>query len=62
MKDIYEINNIISNMTDLAFDRIDALLSDYWFSGCGKKEEQALAQAVAQYGLTVEEITLWDAQ
>lgn len=63
MKNIYEISTIIENMDDATFDHINNdLLTDYWCSGCGKKEEQALAEAIAPYGLIVEEIVMWDAE
>ncbi len=63
MKNIYEVSSILENMDDATFDHINNdLLDAYWFSGCSAEAEKALAEAIAPYGLTVEEITRWDAE
>lgn len=63
MKNIYEVSNILENMDDATFDHINNdLLNDYWCSGCSAEAEKALADAIVPYGLTVEEIVMWDAE
>ena len=63
MKTIYEVSNILDNMDDATFDHSNKdLLDAYWCSGCSAEAEKALAEAIAPYDLTVEEITRWDAE
>ena len=50
-------------MDDATFDHINNdLLDAYWFSGCSAEAEKALAEGIAPYDLTVEEIVMWDAE
>lgn len=62
MKNIYEINNIIDNIPEDAFEKITDLLDAYWTSYGAEEEAAELAEAVEPYGLTLEEITQWDAE
>ena len=63
MKNIYEVSSILENMDDATFDHINNdLLDAYWFSGCSAEAEKALAEGIAPYDLTVEEIVMWDAE
>ena len=62
MKNIYEIDNIIDNIPEDAFEKITDLLDAYWTSYGAEDEAAELAEAVEPYGLTLEEITQWDAE
>lgn len=62
MKNIYEIDNIIDNIPEDAFEKITDLLDAYWTSYGAEEEAAELAEAVEPYGLTLEEITQWDAE
>lgn len=62
MKNIYEINNIIDNIPEDVFEKITDLLDAYWTSYGAEEEAAELAEAVEPYGLTLEEITQWDAE
>lgn len=62
MKNIYEIDNIIDNIPEDAFEKITDLLDAYWTSGCAEKEAAELVEAIKAYGLTLEEITTWDVE
>ena len=62
MKDIYEINNIIDNIPEDAFEKITDLLDAYWTSYGAEDEATELTEAIEPYGLTLEEITQWDAE
>ena len=62
MKNIYEIDNIIDNIPEDAFEKITDLLDAYWTSGGAVKEAAELTEAIEPYGLTLEEITTWDAE
>lgn len=62
MKNIYEIENIIDNIPEDAFEKITDLLDAYWTSYGVEEEAAELAEAVEPYGLTLEEITQWDAE
>lgn len=62
MKNIYEIENIIDNIPKDAFEKITDLLDAYWTSYGAEEEAAELAEAVEPYGLTLEEITQWDAE
>ena len=62
MKNIYEINNIIDNIPEDAFEKITDLLDAYWTSYGAEEEAAELAEAVEPYDLTLEEITQWDAE
>ena len=62
MKNIYEINNIIDNIPEDVFEKITDLLDAYWTSYGAEEEAAELAEAIEPYGLTLEEITQWDAE
>ena len=62
MKNIYEIENIMDNIPEDAFEKITDLLDAYWTSYGAEEEAAELAEAVEPYGLTLEEITQWDAE
>ena len=62
MKNIYEIENIMDTMSEEVFEGIMNLLDVYWTSGGAVKEAAELAEAIEPYGLTLEEITQWDAE
>ena len=62
MKNTYEIDNIIDNIPEDAFEKITDLLDAYWKSYGAEEEAAELAEAVEPYGLTLEEITQWDAE
>ena len=62
MKNIYEIENIIDNIPEDVFEKITDLLDAYWTSYGAEDEAAELAEAVEPYGLTLEEITQWDAE
>lgn len=62
MKNTYEIENIIDNIPEDAFEKITDLLDVYWTSYGAEEEAAELAEAVEPYGLTLEEITQWDAE
>lgn len=62
MKNIYEIDNIIDNIPEDVFEKITDLLDAYWTSYGAEEEAAELAEAVEPYGLTLEEITQWDAE
>lgn len=62
MKNIYEIENIIDNIPEDAFEKITDLLDAYWTSYGAEEEAAELAEAVEPYGLALEEITQWDAE
>lgn len=62
MKNIYEIENIIDNIPEDVFEKITDLLDAYWTSYGAEEEAAELAEAVEPYGLTLEEITQWDAE
>lgn len=62
MKNIYEIENIIDNIPEDAFEKITDLLDAYWTSYGAEEEAAELAEAIEPYGLTLEEITQWDAE
>lgn len=62
MKNIYEIDNIIDNIPEDAFEKITDLLDAYWTSYGAEEEAAELAEAIEPYGLTLEEITQWDAE
>lgn len=59
MKNFFEVSNIIDTISNISFEKICTLLDIYWnTNGANAKD---LAEAVAFYGLTLEEITMWDA-
>ena len=62
MKNIYEIENIIDNIPEDVFEKITDLLDAYWTSYGAEDEAADLAEAIEPYGLTLEEITQWDAE
>lgn len=62
MKNIYEIENIIDNIPEDVFEKITDLLDAYWTSYGAEEEAAELVEAVEPYGLTLEEITQWDAE
>lgn len=62
MKNTYEIDNIIDNIPEDVFEKITDLLDAYWTSYGAEEEAAELAEAVEPYGLTLEEITQWDAE
>lgn len=62
MKNIYEIDNIIDNIPEDVFEKITDLLDAYWTSYGAEEEAAELAEAIEPYGLTLEEITQWDAE
>lgn len=62
MKNIYEIENIMDTMSEEVFEKIMNLLDAYWTSYGAEEEAAELAEAVEPYGLTLEEITQWDAE
>ena len=62
MKNIYEIENIIDNIPEDAFKKITDLLDAYWTSYGAEDEAAELIEAITPYGLTLEEITQWDAE
>ena len=62
MKNIYEIENIMDTMSEEVFEGIMNLLDAYWTSYGAEEEAAELAEAVEPYGLTLEEITQWDAK
>lgn len=62
MKNIYEIENIIDNIPEDVFEKITDLLDAYWTSYGAEDEAAELAEAIEPYGLTLEEITQWDAE
>lgn len=62
MKNIYEIDNIIDNIPEDAFEKITDLLDAYWTSYGAEEEAAELAEAVEPYRLTLEEITTWDVE
>ena len=62
MKNIYEIENIIDNIPEDVFEKITDLLDAYWTSYGAEEEAAELTEAVEPYGLTLEEITQWDAE
>ncbi len=62
MKNIYEIDNIIDNIPEDAFEKITDLLDAYWTSYGAEDEAAEPTEAIEPYGLTLEEITQWDAE
>ena len=62
MKNTYEIDNIIDNIPEDVFEKITDLLDAYWTSYGAEEEAAELAEAIEPYGLTLEEITQWDAE
>ena len=62
MKNIYEIENIMDTMSEEVFEEIMNLLDAYWTSYGAEEEAAELAEAVEPHGLTLEEITQWDAE
>lgn len=62
MKNIYQIDNIIDNIPEDAFEKITDLLDAYWTSYGADDEAAELTEAITPYGLTLEEITQWDAE
>ena len=62
MKNTYEIDNIMDTMSEEVFERIMNLLDAYWTSYGAEEEAAELAEAIEPYGLTLEEITQWDAE
>lgn len=62
MKNFFEVSNIIDTMSNEAFEKIANLLDAYWASYGGIEETADLTEAVEFYGLTLEEITQWDAE
>ena len=62
MKNIYEIENIIDNIPEDVFEKITDLLDAYWTSYGAEDEAAELIEAITPYGLTLEEITQWDAE
>ena len=62
MKNTYEIENIMDTMSEEVFEGILNLLDAYWTSYGAEEEAAELAEAVEPYGLTLEEITQWDAE
>ena len=62
MKNIYEIENIMDNIPEDAFEKITDLLDAYWTSYGAEDEAAELIEAITPYGLTLEEITQWDAE
>ena len=62
MKNIYEIENIIDNIPEDVFEKITDLLDAYWTSYGAEEEAAELTEAIEPYGLTLEEITQWDAE
>ena len=62
MKNTFEVSNIIDTIPEEAFEKITSLLDAYWTSYGAEEEAAELAEAVEVYGLTLEEITQWDAE
>ena len=62
MKNIYEIENIMDTMSEEVFEEIMNLLDAYWTSYGAEEKAAELAEAIEPYGLTLEEITQWDAE
>lgn len=62
MKNTFEVSNIIDTIPEEAFEKITDLLDAYWTSYGAEDEAAELAEAVEVYGLTLEEITQWDAE
>ena len=62
MKNTFEVSNIIDTLSDEAYEKIINLLDAYWTSYGAEDEAAELAEAVEFYGLTLEEITQWDAE
>ena len=62
MKNTYEIDNIMDTMSEEVFEGIMNLLDAYWTSYGAEDEAAELAEAIEPYGLTLEEITQWDAK
>lgn len=62
MKNTFEVSNIIDTIPEEAFEKITSLLDAYWTSYGTEEEAAELAEAVEVYGLTLEEITQWDAE
>ena len=62
MKNTYEIDNIMDTMSEEVFEGIMNLLDAYWTSYGAEEEAAELAEAIEPYGLTLEEITQWDAE
>ena len=62
MKNTFEVSNIIDTLSDEAYEKIINLLDAYWTSYGAPEEAAELAEAVEVYGLTLEEITQWDAE
>lgn len=61
-KNTFEVSNIINTIPEEAFEKITSLLDAYWTSYGAEEEAAELAEAVEVYGLTLEEITQWDAE
>ena len=49
-------------MSEEAYEKIMNLLDAYWTSYGAEDEAAELAEAIEPYGLTLEEITQWDAK
>lgn len=62
MKNTFEVSNIIDTMSEEVFEKIMNLLDAYWTSYGAEDEAAELAEAIEPYGLTLEEITQWDAE
>ena len=62
MKNTFEVSNIIDAIPEEVFEKIASLLDAYWTSYGAEEEAAELAEAVEVYGLTLEEITQWDAE
>ena len=62
MKNIYEIENIIGEIPVVDWAGICNLMDYCYQSNFSADAEQRLAEAIEPYGLTLEEITQWDAE
>ena len=52
----------MDTMSEEVFEKIMNLLDAYWTSYGAEDEAAELAEAIEPYGLTLEEITQWDAE
>lgn len=62
MKNTFEVSNILDTLSDEAYEKIMNLLDAYWTSYGAEDETAELTEAIEPYGLTLEEITQWDAE
>lgn len=62
MKNTFEVSNILDTLSDEAYEKIMNLLDAYWTNYGAEDETAELVEAIEPYGLTLEEITQWDAE